>query len=141
MPPLLQQGWLALWRCKIMRKAVRGALQGCSSKGLVASQQNPPAPNTATLFSSEHVSRGLGCVSSVCVCVWGGPKLPHFGLYNVFCTSTDHINGSHWFILPYTVTIGVPYLLSYIFTKFGLCIILHNPHSDIFVLFKLWWST
>lgn len=47
-----------------MRKPVRGALQGCPSKGLAASQQDPPAPNTAALFPSECVSRGLGCVSS-----------------------------------------------------------------------------
>lgn len=108
-----------------MRKPVRGALQGCPSKGLVAS---PPAPNTAALFSSESISRGLGCVSTGDG--WegrggwvGGGLLPsrlHNLLYNS-STSTDHISGSDELIILHTVTNGrvqVPYLLSYIFAKF-----------------------
>lgn len=43
------------------------------------------------------------------------------GLYNLFYNSTDHTSGSDRLIILYTVTNGeyVPYLLIYIFTKFG----------------------
>lgn len=135
-----------------MRKPVRGALQGCPSKGLAAS---PPAPNTAALFSSESISRGLGCVSTGDE--WEGrgrlgggavrfaqlPSRLHNLLYNS-STSTDHISGSDELIILHTVTNGrvqVPYLLSYIFAKFVyLWMMLHNLHSCMFVLFKPRWS-
>lgn len=108
-----------------MRKPVRGALQGCPSKGLAASQQNPPAPNTAALFFlTASLQRSRLCVR------WaggvggggGGVELLLFRLYNLFYSSTYHISGSDGLIIPHTVTNGecdrAPYLLSYIFTKF-----------------------
>ena len=128
-PPLLQRGWLALWRCQIMRKPVRGALQGCPSKGLAASQRKSTSTkHCCFVFSSECVSRGLGWVSGgvvvlvLVVVVEGNTLLPPSDSTISFSSSTDHSSSSDGLIMPYTVTNGEcdrgPCLLSYIFTKF-----------------------